>query len=110
MNRHIGTIEFLTDREESVMRSRCGRLMRSVWALGGVRVSWGALLAMALLGSAGRADLIDYSNGFPSNPPDLTFNGTARVRLSYAELTNGGESLQAGSFFSNSRCNITSFS
>jgi hypothetical protein len=65
---------------------------------------------MALLGSAGRADLIDYSNGFPSNPPDLTFNGTARVRLSYAELTNGGESLQAGSFFSNSRCNITSFS
>jgi hypothetical protein len=65
---------------------------------------------MALTYSAGRADLIDYSNGFPNNPPDLTFNGTARARTSYAELTHLGDTLQAGSVFSNFRCNITSFS
>lgn len=66
------------------------------------------LLGMAFICSTARADSINYPAGFPSNPPDLTHNGSAQFTNSLLQMTDGGGG-EAGSVFSTTALNITSF-
>lgn len=52
---------------------------------------------------------IDFSGGFAGSTPKLTFNGSAAILGTRAELTNGGGG-EAGSFFSATPVDITKFS
>jgi fibronectin type 3 domain-containing protein len=52
--------------------------------------------------------LLDFSGGFVGSTSALTYNGSAAINSSKAELTNGGGN-QAGSFFSTSPVDVTQF-
>lgn len=52
--------------------------------------------------------LLDFSGGFAGSTNKLTYNGSAAINGTKAELTNGGSN-QAGSFFSTSSVDITKF-
>jgi hypothetical protein len=52
--------------------------------------------------------LLDFSGGFAGSVGKLTYNGSAAIKTTKAELTNGGF-LEAGSVFSTSPVDITRF-
>jgi fibronectin type 3 domain-containing protein len=56
-----------------------------------------------------QAGVIDFSSGFASSAGVLTYNGTAKINGTSAELTDGGGN-ETGSFFSTNAVDITHFS
>ncbi len=56
-----------------------------------------------------QAGVIDFSSGFASSSGVLTYNGTAKINGTSAELTDGGGN-EAGSFFSTNAVSVASFS
>src|SRR5262249_501922 len=58
---------------------------------------------------SGIAALLDFSGGFAGSTTKLTYNGSAAINGTKAEVTNGGAN-EAGSFFSTSRVDISQFS
>jgi hypothetical protein len=58
--------------------------------------------------TAGQVAGLDFSGGFAGSTSQLTYNGSAVINGTKAELTNGGQS-QAGSLFSTAAVDITRF-
>jgi fibronectin type 3 domain-containing protein len=59
--------------------------------------------------TTGQAGGLDFSNGFTGSAGVLTYNGSARINGTSAELTDGGGT-EAGSFFSTNAVDVTKFS
>ena len=59
--------------------------------------------------TASLAPVLDFSNGFAASTNLLTYNGSAAISGTLAQLTNGAIN-EAGSFFSNSPVIVTEFS
>ncbi|HEV8067501.1 MAG TPA: fibronectin type III domain-containing protein [Planctomycetaceae bacterium] len=56
-----------------------------------------------------QAGILDFSSGFANSSGVLTYNGTAKINGTSAELTDGGGN-EAGSFFSTNAVDVTKFS
>src|SRR5207245_6392684 len=59
--------------------------------------------------TASLAPVLDFSNGFAASTNLLTYNGSATISGTLAQLTNGAIN-EAGSFFSNSPVIVTELS
>jgi hypothetical protein len=62
----------------------------------------------AMATTTSQVALLDFSAGFAGSTSVLTYNGSATINGSKAELTNGGGG-QAGSFFSTQSVDVTKF-
>jgi len=68
-----------------------------------------ALSNVANATTTNQASVLDFSNGFADSSGVLTYNGSAKINGTSAELTDGGGT-EAGSVFSTNAVDVTKFS
>jgi fibronectin type 3 domain-containing protein len=72
-------------------------------------VGTSAFTNIASATTTNQASIINFSSGFANSGGVLTYNGTAKINGTSAELTDGGGG-EAGSFFSTNPVDVASFS